>query len=400
MLRVSNHRTGEEPLGRAFLTRTLQRLVQTPSANPGEFEGAMAQLVEESLVGTGAEVTTVEFAPGRPSLVAVLKGRHPGPTLVLNGHMDTVPVEDEALWSFPTHEGAVAEGYVYGRGACDMKAGLAIEIALAHHFGGLGVEDLHGTLMLQFAAGEERGEPGTLALIEAGFKGDYGIVLEPTGLRVATATRGVARYRVRIVGSSGHASRPEFGKNPLWSLAPLLELVADLDTEARVVEHPLLPPGTCTPTMVRGGSSENSIPEWCELVIDRRLLPGDDPTHEAERLQQMMDERLELAPGGATGYEVSPLLLAAGAEVPSDGAFVQAVMRAVEEQFGSPVEPWGAPFGSDVRNLVNDAGMEAVTFGPGEITACHCVDERVAITDLEAAAAVVATVASEVLADP
>jgi succinyl-diaminopimelate desuccinylase len=385
------------PVAGEFLVEILQSLVRIPSVNPGVPETAVAERVVEWLSTTGAEIATVEFAPGRPSVAAVLRGSHPGPTIVLNSHMDTVPVGDETLWTTSPYGGEVRNGFVYGRGACDMKSGLAIEVAMAHCFAHVR-EHAAGTLVLHFAAGEERGEPGTLSLINAGYRGDYGIALEPTDLRVATATRGVARYVIRIRGQSAHAGSSEADTNPIWILKDVLEELHKYDRHARMLHHALLPGGSATPTIVRAGINENTIPEDCEITIDRRLLPGETAAGEAEAIVARLHGIKKRVP--AFDFEVRQLMAADSAEVDVSSSFVALMLQAVSDVRGVPASAWGAPFGSDGRFLVNEAGMEAVTFGPGRIDECHCADERVEIRQLEAAAAVVWRVITSVLALP
>ena len=211
---------GKDPTLRdPFLTDVLASLVRTPSVNPGTSEQSMATRVAEWLKDTPAEVTFVEFAPGRPSVGAVLEGSGSGPRLVLNGHADTVPIDDAQRWTTDPFGAEVKDGFLYGRGACDMKAGLTVQIAVAHYLS-RHIDRLKGSLVLHFAAGEERAEPGTLSLLQAGFVGDLGIVTEPTELKVATAERGVAHYKIRIDGRSIHASRAHLGVNPDLEPAP------------------------------------------------------------------------------------------------------------------------------------------------------------------------------------
>src|SRR4051812_43022235 len=130
----------------------------------------MARRVADLLAPTGAQVELVETFPGRPSVGARLAGRPGGPRVVLNGHMDTVPVGDPASWSVDPHGAEIRDGRLYGRGACDMKAGLTAQIAVAHALADR-MPEAAGELVLHFAVGEERAEPGTLSLLEAGFGG-------------------------------------------------------------------------------------------------------------------------------------------------------------------------------------------------------------------------------------
>jgi succinyl-diaminopimelate desuccinylase len=388
---------GTPVLREPFLVDVLASFIRTRSVNPGTSEQAMANVVQGWLADRSIATTQVEFAPGRPSVAAVIEGAQEGPTIVLNGHMDTVPIDDESLWTTDPFGAEVRDGFVYGRGACDMKAGLAVQIGVAHYLSEIDPAELKGSLVLHFAGGEERGEPGTRSLLEAGFRGDYGITTEPTSLRVATATRGVATYALRIKGRSVHASRPEAGVNPISAVGPVLRMLEEYDAEVRSRQHSLLPGGSCTPTRLRSGVKENAVPDDCELFVDRRLLPGE--TAEAERAELLRRMRGLEDVDPTLQYEVAVDYIVEPAEIPSDSPFAEQLLAAVGEVTGESSEIWGAPFSSDVRNLVNDAAMTAVTFGPGDTAFCHCPDERVPIAELELAAVSIAKVATDLLVE-
>jgi len=369
-----------------FLTRTLAALVRTPSANPGDFEAAMARRVADLLAPTGAAVELVETFPGRPSVGARLGGGRGGPRVVLNGHMDTVPVGDRDAWSVDPLGAEVRDGLLYGRGACDMKAGLAVQIAVAHALAG-DLARAGGELVLHFAVGEERAEPGTLSLLEAGFVGDVGVVTEPTELRLATAQRGAAFLRFTIHGRAAHGGRAELGRNPLDRLGAVLEAIRAEDAVAGATPHPLLDGGSCTATMVEAGIKENVVPERCTVVVDRRLLPGET----AESALASLEARVRAAVGSAPGLSVEGEV--AGntflpAEVGEDEDVVRDLHAAALQVTGGPLALWGTPYSSDVRNLVNDAGIRAVTFGPGSIDRAHAPDEFVPLDEVRTAARV------------
>jgi succinyl-diaminopimelate desuccinylase len=381
-------------LAESFLVEVLGSLVSTPSVNPGIFEVAMAERVQAWLSDLPAEVTVVEFEPGRPSVAAVL-GDPAGPRLVLNGHMDTVPIDDPAEWDSEPFTPTIRDGWMYGRGACDMKAGLATQIAVAHHLAALDTP-LRGALVLQFASGEECGEPGTLSMLQAGFTGDYGIVTEPTQCQVSVATRGLGHYRLGLRGRSIHASQAHLGVNPVGALRAVLEELARYDAEARAMPHPLLPGGTLTPTVVNGGVKVNAVADTCELLLDRRLLPGETIQEDLDRIVERLQGVAADIPGleyelSALNYPFEP------AEIPSESEFAARVSRTVRDVTGRPGAIIGTPYASDVRNLVNDAGIEAVTFGPGNVAECHCANERVALAELRDTAAVIADLAREML---
>ena len=381
---------GREELSAAALEELLRALVRVPSVNPDE--AALAGHVTELLRRTtAAEVHVVETLPGRPSVAAVL-GSGDGPTLVLNGHLDTVPVDDVDRWSADPFGGEVRDGRLYGRGACDMKAGLAVQLAVARLLSAAG--PLRGRLVLHFAVGEECAEPGTSSLLEAGFGGDVGIVGEPTELQVGVATRGLAHVRVRLRGRSGHASRPDLCANPLDALGPVLAEAGRYEADLAGRSHPLLPPPSCTPTMVRAGVKENSVPDEAVLVLDRRLLPGERIGGELAaleaRLRGVLPAGVELELEAITpGFEP--------AEVGASSTFAARVAEAVGAAGGPPSALVGTPYASDVSRLILEAGIEAVTFGPGSAADTHCTDESVELAQVRAAALAVALVSCDLL---
>ena len=382
-------------LGRDNLITILSSLVATKSVNPGIYEAEMAAKCAEWMGPTGAEVTLVESMPDRPSVGAVLRGSGDGPSLVLNGHIDTVPIDDPDLWDTDPFEPTVKDdGHIYGRGACDMKTGLTVEIAVAQHLAREG--KLKGDLVLHFAAGEECAEPGTLSLIEAGFVGDYGITTEPTELRVATAQRGLAFFTVRIKGRSIHASRAHMGDNPNLRVPLALEAIAAYEAEVSQRQHALCPGGSCTPTLLRAGVKENAVPDYAEITVDRRMIPGETVDGELALLGEYLERVKQRDP--EFDFELRKWDLAfEPAEIPTDSSFAAQMAECVSAVTGESTQIYGTPYSSDVRNLVNDAGMEAITFGAGNVAECHCPNERISIDQIEKAALATAKIATDLL---
>lgn len=395
-METSIHALKSSPeLGRDNLINILGSLVATKSVNPGIYEAEMAAKVAEWVKPTGAEVTLVESMPDRPSVGAVLKGSGGGPKLVLNGHIDTVPIDDPDLWDTePFTPTLKDDGFLYGRGSCDMKSGLTVQIAVAQHLAREG--KLKGDLVLHFAMGEECAEPGTLSLIQAGFVGDYGITTEPTDLRVATAERGLAFFTIRLKGRSIHASRAHMGDNPNKRIPLALEAIQAYEDEIKVREHPLCPGGSCTPTLIHAGVKENAVPDYSEITVDRRLVPGESIAGEADLLRSHLERMKQTDP--AFDFELRVWENAfEPAEIPTDSAFARQMADTVAAVTGEPCEIYGTPYSSDVRNLVNDAGMEAITFGAGNVAECHCPNERVSVEQLEHAALATAQIAADLL---
>jgi succinyl-diaminopimelate desuccinylase len=377
------------------LAATLSRLVKVPSVNPGMSEQSMLEAVMAELEGTGCSFDVVEFAPGRPSLAATLHGSQGKPRLVLNGHMDTVAIDDQSRWSSAPFSGDHRDGAIWGRGSADMKGGLVAQIgcarALARRRKGL-----RGSLVLHFAAGEECGEPGTYSLLKRGHRGTWGIVTEPTSLKVATAMRGVCWFRIRIDGRSAHGGAASAGLNPTHPMGALLSRLERYAAALHDRRHPLLGPADCSVTIVRAGVQQNATPDSAEIVVDRRLLPGETPQDVARDLDQLAQEAGCRSGGfscqiGAVQHPFVPT------EVASDTPFVSTVLGAAADVTGCHGEVFGTPYGSDMRNLVRDAGMEAITFGPGDPTGIHCIDEHLSVSELVQASCALTKVALELL---
>jgi succinyl-diaminopimelate desuccinylase len=226
--------------------------------------------------------------------------------------------------------------------------------------------------------------------------GDVGIVLEPTELKVATAERGRVAFTIRVPGRSAHAGQPTEGLNPISRLPAVLAALDAYTTEITQQTHPLLGSPSCTPTIIRGGTTSNAVPDYCDITVDRRLLPGET----ISGARALLERCLQRASVGEPEWQcevTTPVYAFAPAEIPDDSPFALQVCEAVRVVTGAPGEIYGTPFSSDVHSLVNDAGMEAVTFGPGKITECHCCNERMSLGQLTTAALATAYVASELL---
>jgi len=198
-----------------FLIRLTQDLVRIPTQNPPGNEKSCAEYIHRTLSQWGVETKIIpEPFRHRPQVLATVSGREAGPTLILNGHMDVVPEGSRGHWKYDPYEGVVEEGKIYGRGSSDMKGGLAAMMMLAKLLREKGLP--RGKAVFQFVIGEETGDPGTKHLLSIlGNKGDFGIVLEPTSLRVATAEKGLAWLRITWGGKPAHASVAEQGINPI-----------------------------------------------------------------------------------------------------------------------------------------------------------------------------------------
>lgn len=345
------------------VVRVLQELVRKPSQNPPGNERVVAEHIHEVITGWGFEAEYLRKPePSRPSVAAIYRGTEERPRLVLNGHIDVVPEGDPEGWTVPPFEGVVKEGRIYGRGACDMKGGVAAAMIAAKAIKESGVK-LRGNLVLQFAMGEETGEDGTKSLLEEGFGGDWGIVLEPSDLRVMTAEKGLAWYHFSIKGKPTHASKPEQGINSIDKSAKLIAALREYDREIGKRSHPLCGRDICSVTMIRAGTKENVIPESCWLAIDRRIIPGESIEQVDREIGEIVRRLEKEDPDFKCVWK--RVRLYESAEIPAEHEIARVVRKNVKEVTGVYPQPAGIVASTDQRNFINDAGIPAITWGPG-----------------------------------
>ena len=364
------------------LEELARSLVRIPSRNPPGEEKEVAEFIYEWLTRQGVEAYMVGSPfPQRPQVVAVVRGAAEGPVIALNGHMDVVPEGDPADWTKPPFEGVVEEGKLYGRGACDMKGALAVMMLLARDLKG-SLE--RGTLVLTFAIGEERGEPGTRHILleelpRLGLKPDFGIVMEPTNLDVVVAHNGLVWVKIIVRGRSAHSSTPEKGVNAISSAARIINEIDRYNAEVvSRVTHRLTGRPSLKATMIRGGVKENIIPDRCEIVLDYRVIPGKTIDEAVSEVKELAEKaKLE---GTTLEYEVIQYF--EPAETDPSNPLITRLLEAAREVTGREVRVTGAPYGTDMRNFVNDAGIPAVVFGPGDVRQAHRPDEYVEIDQL------------------
>ena len=386
-----------EHLDADFTISALRALVQAPSENPPGNERNAAEAAALILERIGIASQKLDVYPGRPDLVAVIKGSCGTPSLIFNGHIDTVPIGRREDWSVDPFGAEVRNGRVYGRGSTDMKSGLAAMIAVAKALRDSGTT-LAGDLLLQFAVGEENAEAGTTHLLEKGYRADYGVVTEPTDLKIATAQRGVLWCRATVLGKSTHASVAHVGVNAITGAGKVIEGLEKINERLQSKTHSLVPSPSVVATMLAGGFKENVVPERCEITMDRRLIPGET----LEDALAEIDELLRQVQTQVSGmqYTVQKLSGMRPSETATDTTIAKVMRANMERLAGTKLQPWGTPYTSDVNYLILDGGVEAVTFGPGRVEECHCIDESVEIDQVIKAAQVLAATAVDLLAAP
>ena len=360
------------------LRTLLEDLIRIDSVNPSLVPGArgeaeLARWVASWGRGHGLEVHEVADPPDRPSVVLRVPGTGGGATLMLYAHLDTVGVDGMEAPFRPVER----DGWLYGRGAVDMKAGLAACLeALAAAAGA----DLRGDVLLAAVADEEHASVGMEAVLRR-FAADGAIVTEPTDLQVHVAHRGFAVFRVETRGVASHTSQPGRGVNAVGHMGRVLAQVerwqADL---ASARPHSLLGHGSVQPVTVQGGEQLFVTPARCALAVERRTLPGDTPAS----LEGELAEALQRAGEGVPGFDAASRLdlYRPAFEVPRDAGIVETVRSAATDVLGAEPPLAGAPYWMDAA-LLAEAGIPTVVFGPrGE--GLHAADERVELRSVTA----------------
>lgn len=360
----------------------LRDLVAIPSVNPYDGpsgplhgEAAVAAYVAEWLTAQGIPHEVREVRPGRPNVLAHMAGGD-GPSVLLEAHMDTVSVDGMAGDPFSAE---LVEGRVHGRGACDCKASLAAMLIALAETARRGTPP--GDVWLAATADEEFSGSGAQRLMDEGLRADGAVVGEPTGLRLVVAHKGAIRCRVTTRGRSAHSSEPDRGDNAIYRMVPVLQAIEDYGRWlATRPPHPLVGLPTVSVGVIRGGQAPNVVPDECEIVIDRRLLPTDDPHAVEAELRQWLADRVPNA------WEMTAMVYGYGMATPPDAPIIARCSTALGAALGS-YELAGAQYGTDASRF-SRAGIPTVVLGPGDIRRAHTADEWVEVAQVEQAVAV------------
>jgi len=333
----------------------LTALVSIDSVNPALIRGAagetrIAQHVAAWASQNGLTADRVESTPGRPSII-VRSGPGNGRTLLLCGHLDTVGTDGVADPFTPRVDG----DRLYGRGAYDMKGGLAAALVACRDAQRAGIA---GEVVVAAVADEEHASLGVQEVLRH-VRADAAIVTEPTELRVATAHKGFVWTEIEVTGRSAHGSRPHLGIDAIMKTGPILQALRTLQDELATRRvHPALGPGTLHASLITGGQEESTIPERCLLTVERRTLPGEsvaDVEADITRLlEQCRDADAALTARARTTLARDPF------ETSPDQPIVQALQRALDATDPAPA---GVSYWADSAYIAA-AGIPTVLFGP------------------------------------
>ena len=366
----------------------LADLVRIESVNPdlvpgGAGEGVIADFCAAWLAARGFEVHRVEEHPGRPSIVGIARGSGGGRSLMFNGHYDTVSTasyEGDAL------DPVMRDGKLFGRGAFDMKGGVAAMMAAADRARRQGPR---GDILVACVADEEYASFGT-AEVAARFTADAAIVTEPSHLELTVAHRGFVWFDVTVHGRAAHGSRPELGIDAIAKAGKFLVALEEYDGRLRAApSHALLKSGSVHASLIRGGEELSSYPAECRISLERRTIPGETPGSVAAELQEIIDRIGIVDPDFratlTTGLDRPPF------EIAETEPIVAMLDRIAGAHTGRAVPRRGEPFWTDCA-ILQGAGIPCVMFG-ADGAGAHAASEWVDVGSVRTLADILAETA-------
>jgi succinyl-diaminopimelate desuccinylase len=395
-------------------------LVRIPTVNPpGEAYEDCARVIGERLRRGGFDV---EYLPAegsaehtrlhpRLNVVGTRDGSARGPVLHINGHFDVVPAGGG--WTVEPFAGLVREGRLYGRGSCDMKAGLAAGVAAAEAIRRAGVS-LPGTMEISGTVDEESGGFAGVAWLArqgrvAAWRTDYVIIPEPLGVdRICIGHRGVYWFEVILRGRIAHGSMPFLGVSAIEHMGLVLdairrELMPSL--AERVTAMPVVPPGAARATLnvnaVVGGQAQDTVQspcvaDRCRAVFDRRFLVEEGFEQAKREVGELLERVAARVPD--LRYELNDLMVVHPVQTPEGSPLVASLKRSITSVLGREAPLVASPGTYDQKHFARIAGVEhCVAYGPGVLELAHQPDEWCAVEDLVNSAKVIALTALDLL---
>ena len=380
------------------MIKLLKDLVAIPSVNPMgrpiqpeiHLEGRMTAYLEAWFDAIGVACERQEIARGRVNLIARFHSEGARRTVLFDAHQDTVPIDGMIIDPFG---GVVENGKIYGRGACDIKGGMA---AMLIAFERLVREKPKNAanVVMACTVDEEFTHTGSSRLAATDLGVDLAIVSEPTLLEIVNCHKGAVRWKIRTKGVACHSSSPQLGDNAIYRMADVVKALAEHASElSRDRPHAVLGAPTLSVGRIEGGQSVNIVPDWAEIEIDRRVIPGELPGDCINRVRSFLERRL----GSLDALEFLPpwvKMPALSPENSKSGPWVELVRDAISSVTGRAPRVTGVPYGTDAGPL-GENGLPCLVIGPGDIAQAHTKDEWVELDQVSQAAEVYFAIARD-----
>lgn len=376
----------------ARMKRELAEIIAIPSENPPGGEAAVAAYVERLLKDEGFAVSLTEYGPGRFNVEARLENG-PGPVFAFNTHMDTVPAGEG--WTSDAFTLRETDGKLFGRGACDCKGPLIAMIEAMRML----VADRttwSGTLLGVFVGDEEIASEGAKYYASTRPKIDFAVVGEPTSNTTYSAHKGSLRPVVRVHGVVAHSGTPHLGDNAIYRAGQLLTLVeAYHDEVVRTRTHPLVGEASLTVTRISGGHADNVLPGSCDILLDRRMVPGEDEDAVKQEFAGLLKDAYDRF---GVKAEIIDYKATTGSatETAAGQPIVVASLEACRENGTTDPGPFGFQGGCDLVHF-RSLGAQGTVIGPGSLSVAHKPDEFVPLEEFVTCSVIYRDVARKML---
>lgn len=359
------------------------------------------KIVKQKLLDLGFEVDAFDVADerigkfpganlghqneGRPNIVGVLKGAGGGRSLILNGHIDTMPYGDRSKWGKDPFLGEIVGDELYGLGATDMKGSLSAMILAAEVIKKANIH-LNGDLIIESVVDEEGGGNGTMACVERGYKADAAIVGEPTQLHLQTAHMGFLFHEIKVTGRSLHSSQLWEGINAIDKALKIYDALKDLEREWLMTRrHPLLPGPTINLGVIEGGVAGSVVPDTCTMKFCLHYHPESDESRivTRDRVKKEVADAIQLAVESDPWLRKNPPQVSIyqegfAFEIDLNHPLVREMDQTVKDVLGQTVIE-GMPAGCDARTLAEFGKTPTIILGCGNPQHCHCVNESLPV---------------------
>ncbi|MEQ8694874.1 MAG: M20 family metallopeptidase [Gammaproteobacteria bacterium] len=370
----------------------LERLVSFDTQNPPGRELEAAEYIRDVLNGMGFRAMTSEFLTGRVNVVGIFENG-PGPTFAFNTHIDVVPVGDG--WDTDPFRLKEIGANLYGRGSCDAKGPLAAMLEAMRDLVA-SRDSWSGTLMGVFVADEEAASMGAKEYVKTSGAIDYCMIGEPTSCTTVTAHKGSLRPVVRVFGKTAHSGMPDLGVNAILKSARLLDMIVEEHQRVKAKTHNLVGQASLSVTRALGGHADNVVPETCDFLLDRRMVPGEDEEQVKRDLLNLVEGAAKASGVRAEIVEFRPTT-GGPTETPADNPIVQASQSACAHHNHQHTALSGFQGGCDLVHF-RTVGASGVVLGAGSLAVAHQPNEFVPIDELVRSVHIYRDVALQMLA--
>ncbi len=355
------------------------QLVRIPTENPPGNEKKAFLFLKPILSKMGFNVKILLSPKGRWNIVAEKRWTRGGRTLIFNGHLDVVPAGNPAQWRYPPFQGKLVHGRIYGRGASDMKSGVA---SFLHAISMINRSNIHpdqGAVILHLVSDEEsHGHQGMGFLAQKrAVRGDAAIVGEPSNLTPVIAQKGALWLRIATKGKSAHGSRPHVGLNAIEKMMMAIDQIRSIPLEK---EHPLVGKPTFNIGTIQGGTKVNMVPDRCEIEVDRRVLPIETKEEVLRETKEALDSLQLKDP--SFEYQMEEIDFAEPCEINPGEEIVKVTVDAIAEVKGEKPKVKGFSGFTDSRFYISQFHVPTLILGPGETDQSHTTDESVEVEAL------------------